>query len=196
MKTAYKKCIIVTASIWMACCVLLLVFYFLMVSPQQKSIIDVERNIAEKEKIVQRLRRAGAPEARAKLKKELEDQQNKLAEFMIDWADASELTFNVSEIAREIADIKAGTFASKSDGPGAEIENCEQIIEKQINVDFNSNFLGFARFLNMLERNHPIIFVDKFKIEHDRSSDMEIIDMDLAVLVKKRPGKEVVESKK
>ncbi|KPK77771.1 MAG: hypothetical protein AMJ79_02195 [Phycisphaerae bacterium SM23_30] len=192
MKSALKKYIIITASIWTACCALLLGFYLLLMMPQQKTIGQIKEKIAQKQEIVQRLQKAATPQAQARLKEELQNQQEKLYDFMINLDDASKLTFHVSEIARGIPHIEASSFASKrlTDGPGAEIENCEHVMEQRINVNFKSNFPGFARFLNLMERNRPVVFVDKFKIERERSSPLEIIDMELAVFVKTPPRQE------
>ncbi|MHC4076368.1 MAG: GspMb/PilO family protein, partial [Planctomycetota bacterium] len=51
---------------------------------------------------------------------------------------------------------------------------------------FNADFKGFAALLNALERNRPVIFIDKFLIEKSKQRNLEPkVTMNLTVLVRK-----------
>jgi hypothetical protein len=59
--------------------------------------------------------------------------------------------------------------------------------ENYIETAFTSDFLQFASFLNALERHHPVIFVDRFKISYgDHGGMSNKADMTLSYFVRKK----------
>ena len=99
-----------------------------------------------------------------------------------------ELTYMVGKISDDFAGIKAGSYTSKrlTEASVSKTEGFEHLSEERINITFTSDFEGFARFLNTLERNQPVVFIDRFLIKPERkdAADMSV-NMYLAALVEK-----------
>lgn len=185
MKPAIKKYVLVTAAIWLTCCIGLLLFHLLLIAPQQNDIEQSTIQITQTAVRNQKLRKAATPAAQARIKNTLENHQEKLTDFVIDSKDASRLNFVLNNIADHIDDIKTSSFTSQilPTYASSKINEYEHFREQRMNVTFVSNFEGFAHFLNALERSQPVIFVDKFSVEPEKRKDSSdlIIDMNLAV---------------
>jgi Tfp pilus assembly protein PilO len=186
MKEIYKKYLAVAALVWTGCFVLLLLAYMSVLTPQKKSKKQIEKEFVEVKQTYDQTVTATNDETKTRLSKEVEDLQDQLKQFVIDHEDAANLTFDISQIASQKS---VGSFSVKSrDSSGAPAApNCSHIDQKQIHVSFTAGFNQFASFLNALERNRPVLFVDKFMITRsDQGSSGHQVEMDLAVFVRKR----------
>jgi hypothetical protein len=61
-----------------------------------------------------------------------------------------------------VQDLSSTNRMPDSYGP---INECRHILEGRIQIKFKSSFSQFAKFINLLERHKPVIFVDTFKIK-------------------------------
>jgi Tfp pilus assembly protein PilO len=156
-------------------------------APQQKSQKQVENQLAEIKQTYDSAAKASLEETKTRQKEEIKNLQNKLKDFTVDFEDSANLTFDISQIANE---KKVGSFSIKMQegikGAAARTD-LKHLQENQININFEGDFNQFASFLNALERNQPVVFVDNFKITRSQRDDSgHKVNMKLAVFVRKQ----------
>lgn len=172
--------------IWVCSFVLLLIIYMLVLAPQVKAKKTIKKELTEKKLLLDRAQKITQKETRLKLDKQIDDLHDKLRNYVVDFDDISDVTFDISRIANE---KKVKSFNIKSVNRGGSVSKTgnKYVHVNNFDVSFTSGFVQFATLLNTLERNRPVIFVDKFRIIRSEENNFEHqVDMDLAVFVRKR----------
>ena len=172
-------------AIWAACFVVFLLAYLLVLGPQKSHIKHIENKLFEKKQVVESALRAAREETKIRLNEQIERLQSRLTDFVIDFEDSANLTFDISQIANE---EKVASFSIKTkDSRGlSAIPDCSYICENHIEISFTGGFNQFATFLNSLERHRPVLFIDKFTITRSGQEDTEYqVGLNVAVLVRK-----------
>jgi len=182
----HKKYLLASGIIWTACFVIFMLAYMLILRPQKNSGKLIEEKLAEKKKVYKSALKAAREETRIQLKEQIENLQNRLEDFVVDFEDSANLTFDLSQIAEE---KKIASFGSKVKNNRGLTTNVDYkyITENHINISFIGNFNQFATFLNTLERHRPVIFVDKFTITCSGREDSGYqISLNVTAFVKKQ----------
>jgi len=182
----YKKYFTTLALVWAGSLVLFLLVYFLVLSPQAAALSRVEQKFAQAKHTYEAALLASRTETKTKLARELEQLQNRLGDFAVDFNNSSNLTFDIGRIAGE---KQLGSFTVKTvDSRKNANDNDNQYLqENKVQISFEGSFTQFARFLNALERHRPVLFVDSFKIVRSaQESSPHKVDMDIAVFVRRR----------
>ncbi len=186
MKPVYKKYLTTTGLVWSACFVMFLFAYMLVLSPQRKLRARVEGALTEKKQVYEGALRASREETRVQLNGEIDRLQERLADFVIEFEDSANLTFDISQLAKE-KDVGSFSIRGRDRSAVSPILGCESIEDSHIDLSFTGQFGQFAGFLNALERNRPVLFVDTFSITRsDQAQTDHRVNMDLAVFVKKQ----------
>lgn len=186
MIKSYKKHIKTMGLVWVVCLVVFVFIYYLFHKPQAAAIKTLEKQFEEKKDNYLAMLATSTEEAKSRLKQEVQAMQDKLRAYVTDGEGASTLIFDISQIANE---HKVSSFSIKSkDGRGVtDIPQCANIAENNMDVSFVGNFNQFAKFLNTLERNNPLIFIDSFTVRKsniENVTDNEVT-MGLSVFVEK-----------
>jgi Tfp pilus assembly protein PilO len=163
----------------------------LVLAPQEKLRAQTEKLYVEAKRTADAAKEAAKEETQNKLLEQADNWDKRLQNFVTGEENTANLTFDISQISSGIELKSFGITPTGSEGI-IEIENCEYIFAKHIQVSFSGSFIQFASFLNALERWQPVIFVDTFGITRSSGSSSDhSVDMRLAVLI----GKDV-ETKK
>ena len=182
----HKKYLTTAGLIWAACFVVFLLAYMLVLGPQKNYKNNIENEIAERKQAYESALRAAQKETKIRLNEQIERLQSRLEDFVIDFEDSANLTFDISQIANE---KKVASFSIKGKdrrGPSIKSE-AKYICENHIVISFIGDFNQFATFLNALERHRPVIFVDKFTITRSgQDSSVYRVTLNVAALVKKQ----------
>lgn len=184
--TAYKKYFITLALVWVGCIVLFLLVYLFLLSPQAVAMSRVEQNFAQAKHTYETALLASRPETKTKLAEELEQLRDRLGDFVTEFDNSSNLTFDIGRIASE---KQLGSFAVKTVNKrkNTNDNDNEHLLENKVQISFEGSFTQFAAFLNALERHHPVLFVDSFKIVRSlQERSPHKVDMDIAVFVRRR----------
>lgn len=185
MKTN-KKLFTTIAIIWAVSFVLFALAYIVALLPQQKNKQQVETEYTQTKRKYDSVIEMSREETKARFKEELESLKNQLKDFTVDSENASNLTFDISQIANK---KKVDSFSIKTQEnikASADL-GLKHIKENQIDINFAGNFNQFATFLNTLERNRPIVFVDSFKITRSHRDELgHKVNMKLAVFIRKQ----------
>jgi len=159
----HRNYLMVAGAIWAASCVVFLLAYLLVLGPQKDHIKHTEDKITEKKQAVESALRAAQEETKIQLNEQIERLQSRLKDFVIDFEDSADLTFDISQIANDqrVASFGIKTKDSRKLSP---IPDCSYIYENHIEINFTGGFGQFATFLNALERHRPVLFIDKLVI--------------------------------
>ena len=187
MKPIYRKYFTTVALVWAGCFVLFTFVYMLALTPHKKSKKHLENQLAEKKRMYSSVLETAKEETKLELKEQIERFRSGLKNFVIDFEDSANLTFDISQIATEKNVASFKIRAKDKRGGSSAIPNCNHIRENHIDISFTAGFNRFAAFLNALERHRPVVFVDKFTITRSDQDDTgHQVNMSLAVFVKKR----------
>lgn len=185
-KKKNKKLFMTVAIIWVGSFILFAIAYVVLLLPQKKNKEQVESEYDRMKLKYGSVIEMRNEETKARFKEELESLKNKVKDFTLDSEKASSLTFDISQIANK---KKVDSFSIKTqENVKATADlGLKYIKENQIDINFAGNFNQFATFLNTLERNRPVIFVDSFKITRSHRDDLgHKVNMDLAVFIRKQ----------
>jgi len=182
----YRKYFITTAFIWAACLVLSLVVYILVLRPQKCSEKRLEERLAEKKQLYESALEAAQRESRIQVDQEIERLKNRLEDFVADFEDSPNLTFDISQIATE-KKVTSFSVKSRENHEVSAIPNCSHICESHMDIGFSAGFNQFATFLNALERHRPVLFVDTFMVTRSKQDGPGYqVSLNVAVLVRKQ----------
>ncbi len=188
MKSTNKKYLTIVGLIWAACLILLFFVYMLMVGPQLQTKKQVEKELAEKKQAYASALKAEKEETQNRLKANLKSAQDRLKDFVIDFSESANLTFDISRIAN-LQRISSFSIKSQDNRGLAEIPNCNYISEGHIEVSFSADFSQFAAFLNALEKHQPVLFAKNMTITRSEQEELKhLAKFGLVVLVKKQQG--------
>lgn len=182
----YKKYLMVSGIIWASCLVLLVPAYVLLLGPQGRAGERLEAELAEKRQDYEFALNASKEETKIKLHKQIEDLHNKLDDFVIDYEESANLSFDISQIA---GDKKVSSLIVENDNKktASAISDSNNIFESYIKVSFVGGFKQFAAFLNALERNKPVLFVKRFKLSQSSQNESSYqVTIDVAAFVRKQ----------
>jgi hypothetical protein len=163
--------------------------YMLMLAPQKNSKDQLRKQLSEKKQKYDYALKATQKETQDQLNEQIEQSRKRLKDFVTDFEDAANLTFDISQIANEKAVNSFNIETSKKDS-GGDPAASKYIFESRIGISFlTANFNQFATLLNALERHQPVIFVDRFAISRsDNDNANRQVKMDLAVFIRKVQG--------
>jgi hypothetical protein len=158
----------------------------LVLGPQAKTKKMIKKQLTEKKLLFEHAQEITNKETGLKLNEQLGDLRDELRNYVIDFDDTADVTFDISRIAN---DKKVNSFNIKSGNQGKNASKADNkyVYVNNFDVSFTSGFTQFATLLNALERHSPVIFVDKFRITRSEKNNSEHqVNMDLAVFVRKR----------
>ncbi len=185
MEAVYKKYLTTIAMIWGVCIVGFLAGYMMIIVPVKESIIQAENELTEKQGIMESAKNTTSTEAKQKLKEEMAKLHQLLAEYAVSYENAAGLTFDISKIVTDkgATGFKINTVSKDSFVP---IQDCKYIGENVFKLKFKGTFQQFAYFLNRIERNTPVIFVNEFSIEAPNAAEAKnAVSMEINVFVLK-----------
>lgn len=172
--------------VWAASLVLFALVYYIVIIPQLKARAQLLKESTENKQLFESSISATLEDNKKKLAGEVEELKTRLSDYVSEYEESANLTFSISRIAadKQVSDF---TIKTSEQGRGQNVPAANNLQENHIEVAFASNFLQFASFLNTLERHHPVIFVDRFKVlRGDRNGTPDKADMTLSYFVRKK----------
>lgn len=165
--------------------------YMFILGPQKGNRKRIENELAEKKQQYELAQKAAQEQTKIQLNEQIENLQNTIKDFVVDFKDSANLTFDIGRIAN---DEKVASFSIKhNDKQGvAEIPDCNSICENHIDISFIAGFSQFATFVNALERHQPVLFVNGFTISRSKKGESTYqVSLDVAAFVRKQQDKEI-----
>ena len=194
MKT-YKKYLMNAGLIWAACFVVFLLAYVLVLGPQKNSKKRIESELAEKKQVYKSALRAAQKETKNQLNEQIEHLQSRLKDFVVDYEDSANLTFEISQIASE-KKVASFSIKGKDNLVLSGQPDSKYISENQIVISFIGGFNQFATFLSALERHRPVLLVDKFTMTRSGQDDSAFrVSLNVAAFVRKQHENKITDKR-
>ncbi len=173
-------------AVWGGCLVVLVLAYILVIGPQRKLRHRADKELEAKQQMYHAVIKAAQEENRVKLNEQIEQLRNRVNDFVTEFEDSANLTFDISQIASD-NQVDSFRIKTREQRGSSGTDDGEYVREEHLAVSFEAGFNQFATFLNALERHEPVVFVDKFTITRSKQEDSaHKVSMDLAFFVRKR----------
>ena len=185
MKSLPRKYVISLAVVWCSTLLLLGVAYFLLIRPQSINVQETKNQLSLSEQDYDAAQQARNEQSKTKLQNKLQDAEELLASVSVTSENAAALIFEISQTARK---LQVQEFTSKrNDTTSCEIiEGCKNLGRIGLDVSFVADFPQFAKFVNMLERHKPYVFVETFDVDRGKkATEKPKIKMKLTFFVDK-----------
>lgn len=182
----HKKYLTKAALGWAVCFVMFLLAYMVVLRPQCINKKRLDRTLTEKKESYEAAQTAAQESTKAQLHEQIRQLQERLRDFVIDFEDSTNLTFDIGQIASE---RKVGSFSVKSKDKrgGSPVPESGSIGENHLDVSFIAGFQQFATFVNSLERHRPVLFVNEFTVARSSKDGSSYeVTLDVAAFVKKQ----------
>ncbi len=177
-----KKYFLMLGVIWAVSIVAFVLVYLLLISPQNNMRRQLSGKIQHKRSQYESVFALSRLETRQKMRKELEEREDQLDRYAIPARNSANITFDISRIANA---QQVSSFSIKS-RDAEELPNCDYLAESRMYATFDGRFDQFAKFLNALERNSPLVFIDAFSISRDdEDQSKNPVTMELSIFVRK-----------
>jgi len=188
MNKAFKEYATMLGMVWLGCGVIFILAFMFFLKPQLQTKKNLAKQLAEKKVEFKNACDTLSEQSREDFEKELAKFKEKIEEFVTDSDGTANLTFDISRIASANR-VLSFSIKGRNNLEISDIEGCTLIGQSRMDVDFESDFRQFARFLNSLERHFPVIFIDSFSIDKSRGgTEKSKVAMALSVFVQKRQG--------
>jgi Tfp pilus assembly protein PilO len=182
----HKKYLTKAAIVWAACLVLFLLGYLVVLRPQNLKRKHLDGILTEKKQSFEAAQIAAQESTQTQLREQIRQLQERLHDFVIDFEDSANLTFDIGQIATEknVASFSVKSKTSRAVPATAELKH---LSEDHIDISFIAGFHQFATFVNSLERHRPVLFVNEFTItKSNKNSSVYEVTLDVAAFVKKQ----------
>jgi hypothetical protein len=187
----YRKYLIRTAIAWAACLVLFVLACIFILGPQRSNRKRLENTLTEKKQQYEMAQEAAQEQTKNRLNKQIENLHNTLKDFVLDFENSANLTFDIGRIANE-EKVASFSIRNKDKQGFSEIPDCNSICENHIDISFIAGFNQFATFVNALERHRPVLFVNEFVISRSKKGQSAYqASLDVAAFVKKQQDREI-----
>ena len=186
MKSDIKKRCTTVGLIWIASLIVFGFVYMLFLEPQRQRRRDMSARLSECKKAYAAALVAAQEQTQARLAKQVGALESRLDDFVVDFDDSANLTFDISATALK-HNIESFSITSLKEGGGSADTGFKDVAISRFNVSFTAEFNQFAAFLNALERHRPTIIVEGFTIARSGVPGRgHGAKLDLAVLVRRR----------
>ena len=191
MKFLSRKYFISLGIVWCSTLLLLGIGYILLIQPQSGAVNEVNKQLLLSEQEYHSAQEARNEQTKIKLQSKLLEAQEMMDSVAVSSSNAAALIFEINQIARK---LNVDEFTSKRNESSSSelIKDCKNLGQVWIDVAFSADFPQFAKFINMLERHKPFVFVETFDINRGtKVSSKPGVKMGLAFFV----GKELAKNK-
>ncbi len=149
-----------TWGVWL---ILTAVIYVLTLGPQNALMARLQKEFVSSNEDYSLAQTAGRPETKANMEQKLKDLGQKTAYFVVPPDNAAQLILQISQLAaknnlQDFTTKRARSFAdSKQD-------DTSSITEAWLELELNGSFPQIAAFINALERNDPVVFIENINL--------------------------------
>jgi hypothetical protein len=168
-KSLLQKYGLAVAGVWGVWLIITVLLYALILGPQGKLMATLQQTMQTTTEDYELAQRARRPEIKLRIQERLENATQNLNQFMIGADAASRLTVLISQLAAQqnLADF---SVKMRDLSPTLDEQNKSGIVEAWLELTFSGPFGRCAAYLNALERNKPVIFIESAEIQ--RSSQI------------------------
>jgi len=179
-KIKLSRYAIVTVAVWAVSVVVLGGGYLMFYAPQKVQLCQVTNQCDESQTSLHEAKMAAEDNAKVQQKRQCEEVDRLISTFSMPQDAVTEMVFEIGRIAN---DLRLSEFSSKNQKQNnyGTVGKSKLVSEVWLNVDFQATFEQFAQFLNRLESNTPVVFVEEISFrrrdtqEHDVSLQLSFL---------------------
>ena len=186
MKSIDRTYFRVAGVVWALCFVVFLLAYMLVLRPQEQRLSRIKSKAAESQRQAEAAKEAAADETRETLNEQIQNLQEQLRSFVVASGKIQDVGGQIRNIFVEAGlDLSSLNMDLQSSRSISTFSDCKYVYGHPISLEFPASFNKFATFINALERNEPVVFINTFSIEKSSEDSDHKVTMELAVLVDK-----------
>ena len=172
MKPIQKKFFIALGLLWGFSVLALGGIHFVLLEPQQEALRVRESELAEAREEYRKCEDIGRSKVRRTWEERIKQLGRDVGNYVANPEELDKLAFGISRIGMEVG-VKSFVSEVIGEESYSVMPNYEYIGVSNTSVEFDGTFTQLARFINLLERFRPVIFVDEFTIRRLRSEGNE-----------------------
>jgi len=146
--------------IWL---VLTAVIYFLALGPQNILMARIQKEFVSSNEDYSLAQMAGRPETKANMEQKLKKLSEKTEYFVVPPDNTPGLILQISQLAAK-NQLKDFTTKMVSSYSASKQNDTSNITEAWLELEFTGSFPQMAAFINALERNEPVVFIETINL--------------------------------
>ena len=169
MRAGSKRYGIITG-VYLAVCVAAMgLFYGAVLRPQNRQWAQLHQELTELTEQYDQVQLSRTEQSKARLQERLAAVKKTWQDFVVDPARASALAFQIGQMA---TDLKVSDFSARRRDSQSqeEMQDYKIIDESWLQIGFRGPFESFAQFINRIERNQPLMFVEEFALKKNQDA--------------------------
>lgn len=181
IKVKANKYMIAVVTVWGISIGLLFVGYFALMQPQSLKLQQLRIQYQDSQQQSDHAQMAAMTESLNRLLDKREQSKNLIETFSIRQDDVTGLVFEIGQIANELA---LSDFSSKTQNQASysTLGKSKILNENWLNVEFEGTFEQYVRYMNKLERNQPVVFIEEVFFRRGNDSKAHKATLDLSFL--------------
>ena len=153
---------------WVGCFLLIGAGYFFLHVPKKSQLVRVQQQYTESNDQFTIANKATRDDIRQEMNRCFEDTANMINRFSVPQDNITGVVFGIGKIANELG---LSEFSSKNQKAQSlsTLGDSEDVSEAWLEVEFESSFLKFAQFVNRLEQETPVVFIEKVVLRRNEN---------------------------
>jgi len=164
----------------------------LFISPSQKIAMQrAQQELLEMQDRLAFARSAGKKDTKQRMRDRLAEAENSVNTFSCTTASESALIFQIGQMANALQ-LQKFSGRQPDNVPEPTLDKNDRIGEGWLTVDFVADYLKTAAFINGLERNAPVLFVESIQLTPaDGDAGLAAVRMNISYLIRKNAAASV-----
>lgn len=171
-KSTMQKYAIALGGVWIVFSVFCALIYGLILGPQSARLNSLQTAMQTASEDYQMAQRARRPETKQRILDRLEKTRQTLNQFIISAEASLRLTTQISQLAAQ-HNLREFSVKTREVSPTLEPDGNNNITEAWLELTFSAPFSHCAAYINELERNEPVIFVESAEISRPMTATEE-----------------------
>ena len=192
MKPKLSPYKIATGAVWAVCLGFFAVGALQVSEPQKAALEKAKREVQESQEKLAFAQDAKKDDTLKRMQQRLEATQASLNAFSCSPAEESAMIFQVGQLAHTLQ-LKKFTSRFPENVPEQTLEKDRRLTEGWLAVEFVADYLKLAAFVNSLERQTPVMFVESMSVTQSQDNPEEAsVRMNLSYLIRKEGAAKTV----
>jgi hypothetical protein len=168
--SGWKKYGMTVGGVWGVWLILTAAIYCFALGPQNVLMARLQKEFVSSNEDYSLAQTAGRPETRAKMEQKLQDVSQKTGYFIVPQEKSSGLLLQISQLAskNQVQEFTSRTVNASS---ASKKEDQTSITQAWMELEFTGTFPQIASFINSLERNDPVVFVENINLRRGTQQD-------------------------
>lgn len=165
-----SKYVITTGILWGVCAIIFGIGYFALYRTQKDQLAQIQTELNESQLLLDKALLASKKNTREKMLQQLESTSELIENFTTRQDMITKQVFEIGQIANDLG-LREFSSMNKSTPDHSTVGKAKILTEAWLEVDFIASFKQFSEFINRLERNCPVVFVEEVSLRRGNKTD-------------------------